>query len=93
VVRPPRPGVAVVAHLGVSPYERGRGIGRELILHLENVARERGFPRAGLDVAETNPRARALYERLGYTFGATHAGGLTRRYGRVVAHHYLEKGR
>jgi [ribosomal protein S18]-alanine N-acetyltransferase len=45
---------------------RSRGIGSELSRAFEAQAAERGHLVVGLEVAETNSRAIALYERLGY---------------------------
>jgi len=45
---------------------RGRGIGTALIRHAEQLVRQRGFEQAVIEVDIDNPRARALYERLGY---------------------------
>jgi ribosomal protein S18 acetylase RimI-like enzyme len=42
------------------------GIGTLLIKAAEQRIRARGLRRAELGVEESNPRARALYERLGY---------------------------
>lgn len=54
----------------VEPEWQGRGIGTTLMLHLEEVARERGMRAIRLFVAKDNPRAAALYTRLGYvTYG------------------------
>lgn len=50
----------------VAPEARGRGVGTLL---LEAVAREavrRGYAEVRLDVIDSNPRARALYERRGF---------------------------
>jgi ribosomal protein S18 acetylase RimI-like enzyme len=59
--------------LGVPEPLRSRGIGRLLIARLEQLAVGRGRRRIGLGVALTNPRARRLYEGLGYRdFGAPH---------------------
>jgi ribosomal protein S18 acetylase RimI-like enzyme len=58
------------AHIGalaVAAEARGRGVGTALLAEVEAVARRRGRPRLSLDVVDTNPRARALYERLGFT--------------------------
>jgi GNAT superfamily N-acetyltransferase len=56
-----------LARLHVHPSRWGEGIGRRL--HDAAVAelRERGHQRAGLWVIERNERARALYERSGWT--------------------------
>ena len=54
-------------------------------------SREDGYTRAALDVAESNPRARALYEGMGFRLVATRRAALPERWGeRVVDHHYLE---
>lgn len=46
---------------------RSRGIGTRLIEMCEKLAKEKGFNKIGLGVNPTlNPRAKALYERLGY---------------------------
>ncbi|MFC7307652.1 GNAT family N-acetyltransferase [Streptomyces monticola] len=52
--------------LGVAAELRSRGIGSALIRAAEELARERGLPAIGLGVDTANPRAAALYERLGY---------------------------
>src|SRR5688500_15199396 len=50
----------------VEPEWQSRGIGTILMHHLEDVARARGMRAIRLFVAKDNPRAAALYERLGY---------------------------
>lgn len=45
---------------------RSAGAGTRLLAEAERLARGRGFARIGLAVATDNPRARRLYERLGY---------------------------
>lgn len=52
--------------LAVAEDCRGRGIGSALIAALATMAREGGYDRIRLDVADHNIRARALYERLGF---------------------------
>ncbi len=53
--------------LGVWPESfRSQGIGTALILAAEELVRKRGGERIGLGVDENNPRAAALYSRLGY---------------------------
>jgi GNAT superfamily N-acetyltransferase len=54
--------------LGVWPPELQRqGIGSQLIRHAEQLAASRGHLTIGLGVADDNPDAARLYERLGYT--------------------------
>ncbi|MFI7414371.1 GNAT family N-acetyltransferase [Streptomyces sp. NPDC049627] len=66
-VRDVRPECPEIGGLAVWPEElRSRGIGSELIRAAENLGRERGLAEAGIGVAMDNPRAAALYARLGY---------------------------
>ena len=53
--------------LAVAPDARNRGIGTALIDALSEEARARHYPALRLDVVDTNPRAMALYTRLGFT--------------------------
>ncbi|EDY59592.1 MULTISPECIES: GNAT family N-acetyltransferase [Streptomyces] len=56
-----------IGGLAVWPEElRSRGIGTELIRAAEELARERGLTTVGIGVGKDNPRAAALYARLGY---------------------------
>ena len=67
-----------ITNLQVEPAARGRGAGTALIRFAEDLARGRGFARAAIGVGEDNPRAAALYERLGYTdSGARWTGSYT----------------
>ncbi|MBS2033781.1 GNAT family N-acetyltransferase [bacterium] len=51
--------------IAVSPAHQGRGLGQALIAHAEaNILAQ--SPNVFLCVSSFNPRARALYERLGY---------------------------
>ena len=61
------PGVPEICSVHVAEQARGRGIGTALITRAERRIAARGFPRAGIGVADDNPRALALYARLGYT--------------------------
>jgi len=91
IVKPALPGVAYIGHVAVDPALRGAGIGRALLGHLLQGARAQGYAKAALDVADSNPRARALYEGLGFRRVATRRAARPERWGeRVVDHHYLE---
>lgn len=52
--------------IGIIEGERGKGMGRQMMLQLEDLYREFGSTRLSLSVNFTNP-ARNLYESLGYT--------------------------
>jgi ribosomal protein S18 acetylase RimI-like enzyme len=60
------PDAGTLWQLAVHPALRSCGIGTILIRAAEQRIRARGLHRAELGVEEINPRARALYERLGY---------------------------
>ena len=68
VIHRPRPGCVYIANLGVRADMRGRGVGARLIEHETDKARAAGYDAMTLDVADNNPRAEALYTRLGFTF-------------------------
>lgn len=52
--------------IAVAPDCRGAGVGTRLLLEAEVVALEQGLASVRLDVVDTNPSARQLYQRLGY---------------------------
>jgi ribosomal protein S18 acetylase RimI-like enzyme len=57
--------------IGVSPKMRGSGIGTKLLHTLTEYARKEGYRSVRLDVIDTNPAARRLYERVGFVPGKT----------------------
>lgn len=55
-----------MANLGVSPKVQGRGVGTKLLrYHQQRAKTLSGVNQFGLDVANNNPSAQRLYERLG----------------------------
>jgi GNAT superfamily N-acetyltransferase len=65
-VRRQLPGVPQLTHLEVVGPLWGRGIGTALIRAAEDTARQLGHQQLALGVGLDNPKARRLYERLGY---------------------------
>ncbi len=61
-----RPGMGEIGSLAVRAELQSLGIGTFLIEVLEERIRAHGLSAAMLSVEDNNPRARALYERLGY---------------------------
>ena len=58
-----------VWHLfAVSPVYRGRHVGREMLLRVLRLCRQRGFRAVHLDVTKGNIAAERLYTRLGFRF-------------------------
>jgi GNAT superfamily N-acetyltransferase len=61
-----QPDTGEIGSMVVREAWQSLGIGTFLIEAAEQRIRDHGMHRAALDVEEGNPRARALYERLGY---------------------------
>jgi GNAT superfamily N-acetyltransferase len=57
---------ALLISMWVAPKARGSGAGERLIAAVANWARQSGFARLILDVADRNAPAIALYERCGF---------------------------
>lgn len=62
----PVPGVGLISKLSVHETLQGLGLGSALVRALETRSREQGCSRSQLHVEQDNPRAAALYRRLGY---------------------------
>ena len=91
VIPPPARRLHYLAHLGVVPALRGQGIGQQLIEHLVAQGRVQGKQRLVLDVAVGNPRAQALYERLGFRVTAERRSQLARDQAAVPDHRRMER--
>lgn len=70
-----RPGGGEIWMLSVRGEWQSLGVGGLLIAALEDRVRDRGLPRATLSVEHDNPRAEALYRRLGYVRTGTELDG------------------
>lgn len=64
----PQPWRGRIVNVWTQPDHRRQGLGRELVRRCTAAAHERGVTRLGLG---TTAEARGLYERLGFTPGAT----------------------
>jgi ribosomal protein S18 acetylase RimI-like enzyme len=64
--RKPVPGALLMDGIAVRSDFRGQGIGGWLLDEITNYAGENGYMEVRLDVIDTNPRARKLYERKGF---------------------------
>src|SRR5438445_9152414 len=56
----------------VAPWARGHGLGRRIVLEIEQLARELGLIVLNLDLRDTQRAAVHLYESLGYRRWGTH---------------------
>jgi ribosomal protein S18 acetylase RimI-like enzyme len=86
IIRPAGGGEFYIGHLGVDPTIRSQGIGARLVAHLLAAASRSPCRMAVLDVAVGNPRAQALYDRLGFAVTVTRVSRLRDRYGSVGDH-------
>ena len=66
--------------IAVAPDARGLGVGTRLLHETTAVARSLGKRFVRLDVIDTNPRAQALYERLGYRVTKVQSFGYKERW-------------
>ncbi len=67
----PPAGCLYVDWVAVAPQARGRGVGSKLLAFADEVAQDRGLSAVALDVVDSNPRAQALYCRLGFDVEST----------------------
>lgn len=76
------PGQLLMDGIAVTPSARGLGIGTKLLAAIIDEARDRGMHEVRLDVIDTNPRARALYEHFGFeAVGTEQLGPLRHLFG------------
>ena len=61
-----RKGELLIESIAVDSSMRGKGIGTRLLQAVFGFAQANGFGSVRLDVVDTNPGARRLYERLGF---------------------------
>jgi GNAT superfamily N-acetyltransferase len=59
-------GICEIKRMYVVPEARSRGIGRALLVALEDAGRALGYTRARLDAGEKQAHSRALFKALGY---------------------------
>ncbi len=60
----------------VAPEHRGKGIGKYLVSWAADWARSKGYRKIKLEVADSNPRARHIYEELGFRYERHYMGKL-----------------
>lgn len=70
-----QPGVFQMDGIFVDSAARGQGVGTLLLQAIADEAAARNLHQIQLDVIDTNPRARALYERFGFRATGTETSG------------------
>ena len=63
--KPPK-GELYIDSIGVSTDARGMGVGTQMMAFAEGIAKRNGHKKLSLLVMKENPKAKALYERVGY---------------------------
>jgi len=87
----PRPHQLLLDGLGVQDDLRSQGIGIALLEAVNQRAKELGKTEVILEVVDTNPRAKALYERFGYQTVLTTRRWMFRLAGFSSAHLMLHR--
>ena len=77
-------GAAYIKRMWVAPEARGHGLGRRLLLELEEKARALGYATVRLETEKTLTEAQQLYRSSGYT-------EVPRFNDELYAHHWFEK--
>jgi len=90
IVTPPTKGRVCLHNLGVAPASRGKGYGQKMIEYFIANEKKVNTTHVCLDVAATNPRAKSLYQRLGFVVKQHKLGKLENKYGRGVDHETME---
>ena len=91
LIKLPKKKEIVLAHLGVQPDMQGKGLGTKLIAALMEEANQEEDSRFILDVSEENPRAKALYDRLGFIVTKKNNSTLKNKYSYVANHLRMER--
>ncbi len=55
-----------VPHMAVRKHEQGKGIGRQLIMHVMNLFRKNGMSHVQIETLVQNEAANALYQSIGF---------------------------
>jgi ribosomal protein S18 acetylase RimI-like enzyme len=91
IIRPPRAEEYYLCHVGVREELRGHGMGARFLRNLLQGLDADRHRCATLDVAVTNPRAKLLYERLGFVVDALRSSELQNQRGRVEDHYRMSR--
>ena len=77
--RKPKQSELLMDGIAVKQEARGKGIGTGLLNELKQYARDNGYSQIRLDVIDTNPAARRLYDRQGFIATRTEHFGFLRK--------------
>ncbi len=86
VIKPPKKNSHCIAHVGVDPRYRGKGLGQQLMEHFIQLGINLQRNQAELDVAVNNRNAYRLYKRLGFEDQFVSQAELENQFGKVDDH-------
>jgi len=90
IIKLPIKNEIVLAHLAIEPALRGKGYGTKMIALLMGKANKSATDIFILDVSEENPKAKALYDRLGFVTTQKNISTLKNKYFHVANHFRME---
>lgn len=90
LIKLPKKNEVALAHLAIKPEYQGKGLGTELINALMQTVENRTDKTFVLDVSEENPRAKKLYERLGFVTTKEMKSNLKNNFSYVANHSRME---
>jgi ribosomal protein S18 acetylase RimI-like enzyme len=90
IVPPSRADMFYIGNVAVQPTLRGRGIGQQIMEYMHEEGRRLKATVCALDVSAENPRAEALYARMGYRVVKENPSRLANAAGRVADHRRME---
>jgi len=90
LIKLPEKDEIAIAHLGIAPELRGQGLGTKMIELLKETANKTVNSYWVLDVSEENPKAKALYERLGFKTTQKNNSTLKNQFSYVPNHFRME---
>lgn len=90
IIAPPKGNTEVLAHLGIRSDYRNQGLGSRLVDYFIKEAQKKGRTTVSLDVSVENPRALALYQRLGFKITKENISNISNYKNKFsyVANHY-----
>lgn len=91
VIKLPKTKEIALAHIAIKKEMRSKGLGQKLMEYLMNQKDLDDDSYFILDVSELNPRAKALYEQLGFEVKSLEKSNLKNEYGFVANHYRMEK--
>ncbi len=90
IIKLPKKNEISLTHIAVHPDYRSKGLGTRMMKELQTHSEKPPSQRFVLDVSEENPRARALYESLGFVVVKHLISTLKSRYSYVPNHYRME---